>query len=593
MLDRVKADLRFAGTLAKGAHMMLVTLRDGARVSAARLVEETAGRDPDRTALLFEDRRYSWREFDEAANRVANAFRARGAEKGDVVALLMDNRPEYLITMIGLNKLGVVTSLVNTHVSGDPLVHALRICHPRFVLVGDEHLESVREIEAQLPEAVKGQVLVWREKPETPIPAWAEAFDPLFEKASRANPGTTNEQTVDDAMLYMYTSGTTGLPKAAKIKNQRFLRAAMSFGRHLAELRPDDVTYLALPLYHATGAVASFGSVVATGSAIALRRKFSATQFWDDCVKYGVTGFNYIGEVCRYLLHTKTHPLERKHKVRFMMGAGLRPDVWTPFQQRFGVPRVIEFYAATEGNVAIVNLDGTPGMLGRLMPGQVVVKIDPDTEDFVRDARGLLVKALPGEAGILVGRINTLNRFDGYLDSKKTDEKILRNAFGDGGDYFNTGDLVNLHPRGYVSFADRLGDTFRWKGENVSTGEMSIVLNRCPGVLESNVYGVEVPGAEGRAGMAAVSVGPEFDIQAFAKHCLDSLPRYSLPYFVRLQPQMELTGSFKYVKTHLKRDGFDPSKVNEPLYFLDVVAKEYVPVTPELYERIARGEVAV
>lgn len=593
MLKEIRSRAKFINVFVRSAYMMVVTLKEGASQSAARLVEETAAQAPNRVCLKYEDKVWNYREFNEACNRVADSFRAQGAKKGDVVALLMDNRPEYLFTMVGLNKIGVVTSLVNTHVTGVQLVHAIKICNPRWILVGNEHLDNLKEIETDLPNGLTMKdVLVWSDKTGVNLPANARLYNSIFDQAATRDPGTTMEQTVEDPMIYMYTSGTTGLPKAALIKNQRFMRASISFGRILSKLQPDDVTYLALPLYHATGAVAAWGSVLATGSAMALRRKFSATQFWDDVVKYDATAFNYIGEVCRYLLHTPTHPLERKHKLRLMIGAGMRKDVWIPFVDRFGVKEVIEFYAATEGNVAIVNVDGEPGMLGRLLPGQEVVKVDPETELIVKDAQGRCVRAQAGEQGILIGQMNKINRFDGYLDKSKTEEKIIRNAFGDGNDYFNTGDLVNLHKGKKVSFADRLGDTFRWKGENVSTNEVSIVINQAPGVIESNVYGVEVPGAEGRAGMAAVVVNDSFDLGQFSKHVLASLPKYSLPYFIRLQKQLDLTGSFKYVKTHLKKEGFDPSKVNEPLYFLDTVAKEYVKITPELFEKINRGEVA-
>ncbi len=593
MLKEIRSRAKFINVFVRSAYMMVVTLKEGASQSAARLVEETAAQAPNRVCLKYEDKVWNYREFNEACNRVADSFRAQGAKKGDVVALLMDNRPEYLFTMVGLNKIGVVTSLVNTHVTGVQLVHAIKICNPRWILVGNEHLDNLKEIETDLPNGLTMKdVLVWSDKTGVNLPANARLYNSIFDHAATRDPGTTMEQTVEDPMIYMYTSGTTGLPKAALIKNQRFMRASISFGRILSKLQPDDVTYLALPLYHATGAVAAWGSVLATGSAMALRRKFSATQFWDDVVKYDATAFNYIGEVCRYLLHTPTHPLERKHKLRLMIGAGMRKDVWIPFVDRFGVKEVIEFYAATEGNVAIVNVDGEPGMLGRLLPGQEVVKVDPETELIVKDAQGRCVRAQAGEQGILIGQMNKINRFDGYLDKSKTEEKIIRNAFGDGNDYFNTGDLVNLHKGKKVSFADRLGDTFRWKGENVSTNEVSIVINQAPGVIESNVYGVEVPGAEGRAGMAAVVVNDSFDLGQFSKHVLASLPKYSLPYFIRLQKQLDLTGSFKYVKTHLKKEGFDPSKVNEPLYFLDTVAKEYVKITPELFEKINRGEVA-
>lgn len=588
----LRGNLALARVVAKGAYYTGVVLRDSAPGSAATFVEEHAKRTPHATALLFEERRYSYSGFNAAANRVSSVLKGLGMARGECVALLMDNRPEYLFTMVGANKLGVVTSLINSHVAGAQLVHALKICNPRFVIVGNEHLDNLREITGELPVPIEN-VLVWSEDANVSLPLGTRDMNALFAKGRETNPSSTRRERTRDPMLYMYTSGTTGLPKAAIVKNQRFLRAGILFGRVVMGLVPSDITYVALPLYHATGAIASWGSVLATGGAIALRRRFSASAFWDDCVKYGVTAFPYIGEVCRYLLQAPVSVNERKHGVRVILGAGMRPDVWDPFVERFNIPRVIEFYGSTEGNVAMVNFEGKRGMMGRLMPGQTVVKVNPETEELVRTPKGHLIKAKQGEQGILIGKIDRINKFDGYLDKQKSDEKILRNCFGDGKHYFNSGDLVNLHEGGYVSFADRLGDTYRWKGENVATTEVSIALNKCAGVIESNVYGVEVPKSEGRAGMVALVVDDKFDLQKFAAHVIDTLPKYARPCFVRLQKELTVTGSFKYVKTHLKKEGFDPRAMQDPLYLLDTDKRAYVPVTEEVFERIQRCEISL
>jgi acyl-CoA synthetase (AMP-forming)/AMP-acid ligase II len=588
----LRSNLALARVVLQGGFYTGVILREGAALCAAKLVEEHARRTPQHTAVLFEERRYSYAALNAAANRVASALQELGVRKGDCIALLMDNRPEYLFTILGANKLGVVTSLINSHVAGAQLVHALKICNPRLVIVGDEHLANLAEIQADLPVAAH-DVLVWSESTQAAAPKDARDMNALFVASRESNPKTTHDQKTDDPMLYMYTSGTTGLPKAAIVKNQRFLRAGLIFGRVVLGLTDKDVNYLALPLYHATGAIAAWGSTLCTGGTIVIRRKFSASTFWDDCVRYGVTWFPYIGEVCRYLLQAPRNPNEQKHRVRVVLGAGMRPDVWRPFVQRFGIGRVIEFYGSTEGNVAMVNFEGKEGMMGRLLPGQAVVRVDAETEEFVRKADGTMIKAQPGEQGILVGRIDKINKFDGYLDKKKTSEKILVNPFGDGRNYFDSGDLVNVHEGGYVSFADRLGDTFRWKGENVATTEVSVALNQCPGVVESNVYGVEVPGAEGRAGMVALVVDDSFDLEHFAQHVLSGLPRYARPYFVRLQTQLAVTGSFKYVKTHLKKEGFDPSKVSDPLYLLDLEQKTYVRLDGTLFQKLAARELSL
>ncbi len=588
----LRSNLALARVVLQGGFYTGVVLREGASLCAAKLVEEHAKRTPQQTAVLYEDRRYSYSALNAAANRVAGTLQALGLRKGDCIALLMDNRPEYLFTILGANKLGVVTSLINSHVTGAQLVHALKICNPRFVIVGDEHLDNLREIEAGLPVAAR-DVLVWSEAPGVVLPKEARDMNALFLASRETNPKTTKDQRTRDPMLYMYTSGTTGLPKAAIVKNQRFLRAGLIFGRVVLELTNQDVNYVPLPLYHATGAIAAWGSTLCTGGAIAIRKRFSASAFWDDCVRYGATWFPYIGEVCRYLLQAPPNPNERKHRVRVVLGAGMRPDVWKPFVERFGIARVIEFYGSTEGNVAMVNFEGKEGMMGRLLPGQAVVRVDAETEELTKSPDGTLIKARPGEQGILIGRIDKINKFDGYLDKQKTHEKILVNAFGDKRDYFNSGDLVNVHEGGYVSFADRLGDTFRWKGENVATTEVSVALNQCPGVIESNVYGVEVPGAEGRAGMVALVVNEAFDLERFAQHVLAGLPRYARPYFVRLQTELTVTGSFKYVKTHLKKEGFDPEKVSDPLYLLDIEQKTYIRLDGSVFQKLVTRQLSL
>jgi len=586
-LERFRSNLRIASLIGKGAYYSAYKLRDGLQMCPALIVEETAEATPDHAALYFEDRRYSYAEFNAECNRVAHALEALGAKSGDVIALVMDNRPEFLFTLVGANKLGVVTALINTHLKGVQLEHALKVCSPRFVLAGGEHAASVRAIADKVPETVK-QTLVWSEDGSAPDRSENVVnFNETLAAASDANPGTTASQPIKQPFVYIYTSGTTGLPKAAPMTNQRFLRAAFLFGKAVLGGASSDVMYSAgLPLYHSSGTAVGWGCTMVNGGTLVLRRKFSASKFWDDCVRYDVTCFAYIGEFCRYIMATPPHPLERKHKVRKMIGAGLRPELWEKFTERFGIAEVREFYGATEGNVGVVNMDGKPGMLGRLMPGQVVVQADPESGKVLRDTEGLATKCKPGEAGVLLGQINRINSFDGYVDKRKNSTKIQTNPFGDDKDYFDTGDMVNLHEGGYISFADRMGDTFRWKGENVSTADVSIVLNGCSGVVESNVYGVQVPGADGRAGMVSLVVGEGFAVDDFAEHVAENLPGYSRPVFLRLQEKMELTGSFKYVKTGLKDEGFDPTKVKDPIFLLED-GKRYVPMTPEIYDSIS------
>ncbi|MCA9771719.1 MAG: AMP-binding protein, partial [Myxococcales bacterium] len=385
----------------------------------------------------------------------------------------------------------------------------------------------------------------------------------------------------------------TGLPKAAIVTNQRMMAAAHAFGKVMVEGRPGDVIYVSLPLYHSSAMYIGWGSALSTGAAVALRRKFSAHNFWRDVRHFDATAFLYIGELCRYLLNTPPVEGEASHRLRVGVGNGLRPDIWRAFQERFNVPLIREFYGATEGNAPVMNFQGRPGMVGRKRRGQILVKCDPATGDVKRNAQGLCDEIGPGEVGLLLGRISRVMKFDGYVDQQATQKKVLKDVLKKGDEYFNSGDLIQLHPDGWLSFADRVGDTFRWKGENVSTNEVAEILNGAPGVLESNVYGVHVPHTEGRAGMAALTTGEGFDLERFAAFVAEKLPGYMRPQFVRIlgDGAMRITGTFKHQKVDYRKEGFDPATVADALYVFQDGA--YAPIDAALHAKIASGEVKV
>lgn len=550
---------------------------------AARLLEQHATSHAQAIAIKFEHRRYTWAQFNHEANRVAASFHARGLRHGDCVAMVVESSPEALFAILGLNKIGVIASLINTQLTGDALAHVLRSCRPAVVMADGEHLPAVTAALSVLAGEGLSPELLCADGDHADAPGLQASLP-----AQAVNPASTLLQHANDVMLYLYTSGTTGLPKAALIRNRRFLTASHGFGV-ISQASRDDVIYLTMPLYHATGMIAALGTALVSGAALALRRKFSAREFWADCVRYEATLFNYIGEICRYLLAAPAHPLERQHRLRAAMGAGMRADIWTRFQDRFGVPRIIEFYGATEGNIALLNLENKPGMMGRLMPGQALVRINEETEGFLRDNRGRLIKAGVGEKGILIGRITTTTRFDGYLDTSRNQDKLLRDPFGNGSDYFNSGDLAELHPGRWVSFADRLGDTYRWKGENISTVEVSNLLNGCAGVLESTVYGVTVPGCDGRAGMAVIVTEADASLPALTDDIFSLLPEHLRPIFLRLQGQIATTASFKYVKTTLQKEGFDPATLSDALFVIDPASRRYHPLDTEMHADIVTG----
>lgn len=558
-------------------------IRRGGSASAALLLERNADDFPDSPAVRFLDETYSWAEMEASANRWAHVLSQRGIARGDVVALVMDNRPEYVAALLGAGKLRAITACVNTNLVGPALTHALSVAKPSVVVTGTEHEAAVRAAILEMSDPPR--LLSQTDRGGTPSD---QSIDDALAAASTERIGYLHPRN-DEPMAYLYTSGTTGLPKAAVVTNQRFMATAYGFGKLLHRATRDDVIYVALPLYHGTGQWAGLGASLSTGACLALRRKFSASQFWSDVVSFDATRFAYIGELCRYLLLQPESEAEKHHRVQVITGNGLRPDVWEPFQRRFRIPTIREFYGATEGNAPLANLEGRPGMLGRLALGQAILDCDPSTGEVRRDEKGRCRRIeTAGKTGLLVGKISFTATFDGYVDGRATESKILRDVFKAGDAWFNTGDLVTLHEDSWVSFADRVGDTFRWKGENVSTHEVALILNQGPGVLESNVYGVTVPGAEGRAGMASLRVSDSFDVSAFARHVTSKLPRYARPLFVRLEEGMRVTSTFKHQKVDYQREGFDPEQVKVPLFAL--FGDTYRKLDGSLYEQIRSGE---
>jgi len=560
----------------------------------ADVIEDLARDKPDNIAIYFEDREITYREFNAEANRYAHWARAQGLKKGDVVALLMENRPEYLFSWLGVIKAGGQAALINTNLTGGPLAHCINISGADHLVLGAECADGFSTAQDQLERSMK----VWAEGGSV---QGAEDLGRMLAGHSADNPpeDARKDLTIEDGALFIYTSGTTGNPKAARIPHLRLLTMMSSFSAATGATEKDRM-YVCLPLYHSAGGVCAIGTTLTVGGAVIIRRKFSAREFWDDVHKYKATLFQYIGELCRYLLNTDKHPLERKHKLRVAIGNGLRPEIWHSFQKRFNIGRIVEFYGATEGNVALMNFDGTVGAVGRIpkwAKGKFnveLVRFDVENEQPMRGEDGFCIPCKPGEVGEALGEI--LNdpdkpsaRFEGYAKKEETEKKILRNVFREGDAWFRSGDLLKQDKRGYFYFIDRIGDTFRWKGENVATSEVAEVLSVFPGIKEANVYGVHVPGADGRAGMASL-VGKDLDLEALRKHLEAQLPDYAQPLFLRIQPEMEITGTFKHRKVDLVKEGFDPDAIEEPIYFNDPIAKVFVPVDKALYEKICSGD---
>jgi acyl-CoA synthetase (AMP-forming)/AMP-acid ligase II len=557
-------------------------------------LEGHAAADPNKVFLIFEDQRFTYGEANALINQHAHSYRALGVGHGDVVALLLENRPAFLWHLFGLQKIGAIGSLINTHLVGESLAHAIQICRPRHVVVGSEMWAAFEHVRARLPEVGEGMVDVDHAGPGASA-ADAAAWGERLQHASRSNPAPNARITLADQAAYIYTSGTTGLPKAAVVRHSRFFRAGAVWAGLAYRYRSGDVLYNCLPLYHANGLLLATGSVVTAGVTMVLARKFSRKHFWDDVRKTEATGFIYIGELCRYLMNNPASPQDRQHKVRVISGNGLRPDIWRPFKERFGIERVAEFYGSTEGNAITVNALNIEGSVGVKLPGMTIVRWNDQADDFARDERGRLIRAKIGEAGVLIGEIRRRAEFDGYHDREASERKVVRDAFKPGDAYFNTGDLMREDRFRQLYFVDRLGDTFRWKGENVATSEVQEQLATFPTVQEANVYGVNVPGVEGRAGMAALVLrdGEPLDVDALREHVNRGLPPFARPVFLRVLRELNTTSTFKLKKGDLQTQGFDPRRTSDPLYVFETQKGKYSPLTPELFDQINAGKVAL
>ncbi len=556
-------------------------------------IEQAAGRFANNTAFVAQDESWTYAQFDAYANRVANWALGEGYAPGDTIALFSENRLDYVAIWYGLSKVGVIAALLNTQLVGKSLAHCIRVAKAKAVILEPELAEEFIKIN----DKENGSLPIWC---LDTAPNGTRDFNAAVDASSSAKPDPQirTHLRAKDVVLKMFTSGTTGLPKSALVTHVRAQRYMNTFSG-VVNAGEKDRMLMVLPLHHATGGLCGVGTSLLTGGAIIVQRQFSASRFWDEAVSTGATMFMYVGELCRFLVNTGDTPAEHKHTIRAMIGNGLRPDVWTRFKDRFHIHKIAEFYGATEGNVGLLNADGQIGAIGRV-PWYArkgfnikLVTIDHETLTPVRGEDGFCVAAALDEDGEALGAIDPNDarfRFDGYGSKSETEKKLLRDVFEKGDLYFRTGDLMRTDRHGYYYFVDRVGDTFRWMAENVSTGEVAAAFSTFPGVSQSNVYGVEVPHYDGRAGMTSYVPGGDIDHHALYAHLADQLPVYAMPMFLREQHAAETTGTFKFKKIDLVEQGFDPQKISDPLYVLDRAAETYVPLSKTLHGQILAGK---
>ena len=565
-------------------------------VTLPLVIDTLAERFGSALALADDHERMTYRRLAERANQYARWALRQGLGAGDVVGLLMPNCPEYFAIWLGITRIGGIVALINTNLTGDALAHAINIVTPRHIIVGGEFADTFGAILPRLASEVQtwihgeGTDSVGRIDGKIEL----EAGGPL--SASEYRP-----PIIADRALYIYTSGTTGLPKAANVSHFRLMQWSYWFAG-LMDTRANDRMLNCLPMYHSVGGVVAIGAVLVNGGSVVIRPRFSASRFWDEVAEWDCTLFQYIGELCRYLVNAPAHPSEAEHRLRLCCGNGLRPEVWDAFKRRFRIPRILEFYASTEGNVSLYNCEGKAGAIGRVPPflthrtNLALVKFDIETEAPLRNQEGFCIHCQPSEIGEAIGQIfgdgsSPVSRFEGYTDQAASERKILRNVFASGDAWFRTGDLMRRDERGYFYFVDRVGDTFRWKGENVSAAEVAMKIAEAPGVLEAVVYGVTVPHTEGRAGMTAVVTTADFDLGTFHRHLVMSLPEYARPLFLRICDKIETTATFKAKTQALAQEGYDPAARGDTIFFNDRLQQAFVRLDAALHANLQAGAI--
>jgi len=560
-------------------------------LSWGTVIERTVEKYSDKTAIIFEDKTLTYKEFNEWINRYAHYFISLGLKKGDVIEVMIKNRPELLIILFASSKIGAVTSLINTDLREKSLIHCFKLTPGKIIIIDEECFEVFNKVKSDLSLSEDQKLYFLTDKGRISCP---EGFIDISQEVSNLpihNPLITYDIKTLDPIGYLFTSGTTGFPKAAMVDHSLAIMIYYWYGIMLCELTPEDIMYTSLPLFHGSGligCIAPFGC----GATIVLARKFSVSRFWDEIRKYKATAFSYVGEVCRYLMNQPPNPEDLKNSVRVVIGNGLRPEIWMDFKKRFNIPRIGEFYAAVDGNGSFANLLNFDCTVGLCATSYAIVKYDIDEDKPIRDEDGFMQKVDIGETGLCLFQSAGATQSRGYTDAKATESKLFRDVFKKGDVWFNSGDLLRDIGCDHAQFIDRLGDTFRWKGNNISTTEVEEVLNVFDQISLSTVYGVQIPHTDGRAGMAAIvpTINLEnFDLKGLATSIKNNLPNYAVPLFLRFKSNLSTTATFKLKKGKLKQENINLEKIEDPLYVMLPEMSEYVHMTEEIYENIQNG----
>lgn len=558
--------------------------------------EKAVKNNPEGLALKYCDRELRYREMNEWVNQIAHYFLSIGIKKGDCIAIMIENRPELLATVLASAKIGAISAMINTGQKGKVLAHSIDIVNPKLMIVGEECLQAYEAVRAQNDLNHKQHLYFADTNTLTDPGQCPENWLNLATCISCCEQ-TSLEQTQqiysEDPCFYIYTSGTTGLPKAVTFNHGRFMKLYGTFGYVTTQLKKNDRFYVPLPFYHATALGVCWSTILAGSACLVMARKFSTSNFWSDIRDSNATAFAYVGELCRYLIEQPASANDKQHSVRLIMGNGMRPSIWTDFKERFGINQVREFYGSSEGNIGFTNLLNLDKTVGFTTLPYAIVKYDRDTDQPYRNHLGHMEKVGKGEAGLLIGCISDKAPFHGYTDESKTQASILSDVFENGDRWFNTGDIMRNMGYRHAQFVDRTGDTFRWKGENISTTEVEMLLEETDHINEAVVYGVEIPNTNGRAGMASIRLNrtvEEFDFVKLLNQMRENMSDYAIPVFLSISEKVELTGTFKHVKGPLKKKGFDPTQHEDPLYVWLPKADRYVPLTAAIQSDIEEGK---
>ena len=567
--------------------------------SLAHTFKKTVEKFGNRNFIYFENQTLTYSEVDQAVNIFAKKLVDDGVVHGDKVILFMENRPEYITSILALNKIGAIGVLINTSLTGKPLIHCINSSDSKKCIVGAELALSLEEVLSEINIKDKTDIYWISDGDTFKCPDWSLDIKDFINDSENIDIEISSKVTAKDTAFYIFTSGTTGVPKAALFPNSKIIAASVNIVKGGYRLNEKDCMYNCLPLYHSTGLMLGLCACIEAGSATFIRRKFSASAFWKEANKYNTTAFVYVGELCRYLSFQEPIEEEKNNPISKMVGNGLRPDLWDCFRNRFGVERIIEIYGASEGNALFMNLLNKDQTIGMTNAKVGIFEYDVAEDTLVKDTDGRYVEVDEHQPGLLLVEIGPNAVYNGYTDKKASEAKVIQNVLVEGDRWFNTGDLVKTMDVGFslgrthYQFVDRVGDTFRWKSENVSTNEVAEILNSYHEVNMANVYGVKVANSEGRAGMVAFNCNLEkFDWLSFSDFVSKKLPSYAQPVFVRIIDELETTGTFKLKKNDLREEAFHLDKVNGDLVFVKKPGKNsYERLDNEFYQSIKSGNV--